>query len=96
MRLNFKSLKKLPVTTMSGTDLGHVVDVIVETEAQHIIQYEVKKGLKSAFLISRDQIASIDEDKMVVYDTAVPKDERKKKERPVPPLVDTAAATEIE
>lgn len=81
---------------MSGQELGSVVDLVIEDEGQQVIQYEVKRGLKSSFLISRDQVASMTEEQVVVYDTAVPKEDRQKKESPLPSIGDTVAASEVE
>lgn len=92
MRITFKEIKKLSVETLSGVELGHVIDVVIDGDGQHIIQYEVKRTLKSTFLISRDQVARFEEEKMVVYDTAVPK-EVKKKIKATPSLSDPAGVT---
>jgi len=73
MRIDFKGLKKLKVVTKSGTLLGRVTNCTFDTESQTVIQYKVHGPLLSTkyFLVSRDQVYSIDEKKMVVYDTVI-------------------------
>ena len=73
MRLSYKQLKNLKVETKSGTMLGHIADIIFDTNLQSIVQYKVKGPVLSTkeFLVSRDQVYSFSEGKMVVYDTVV-------------------------
>lgn len=68
--------------TKSAEDLGHVVDVILDVESHSVLQYKVSSGVisKDELLISRDQVASITEERMEVYDTALPKKEKKGKD----------------
>ncbi|MBT4941725.1 MAG: PRC-barrel domain-containing protein [Candidatus Magasanikbacteria bacterium] len=83
MRLRFKQIKKFTVQTLSGSELGGVVDIVFNTEGQDIVQYEVRPSLsRKTFLISRDQIVRFDEGVIVVYDTAVPKEVREKTKNP--------------
>ena len=69
-----KTLLKLPVYTKSGTHLGRLIGFEFETENQMIINYRVRpKGitrriLKSPFLIGREQVISITDEKMIVDD----------------------------
>ncbi len=79
MRLSYKALKKCSVETLSGTVIGHITDIIIASEGQEIIQYQVKhsKFGGSVYLISRDQVVRFEEKKMVVYDTALPNELRK-------------------
>lgn len=83
MRITFKQLKKLSVETLSGALLGLVYDVVIDCDSQTIIQYKVKKnqviGSKQEYLISKDQVARYEEQKLIVYDTAIP---RKKVSQP--------------
>lgn len=76
MRMTLKQLKKCDVETLSGTNLGKVIDIVFDTEGQHIVQYKVKSSMIGGeHLISRDQVVRFEEEKMVVYDTAIPKKE---------------------
>ncbi len=78
MRFTIKQLKKMTVETLSGIVLGKVVDVVIDDEGQHIVQYEVKRSLTTVYLISRDQVASFEANKLFVYDTALGKEEKRK------------------
>ncbi|MFH0857312.1 MAG: PRC-barrel domain-containing protein [Candidatus Magasanikbacteria bacterium] len=73
MRISYKQLKRLRVETKSGTYLGHVNDIVLDVDAQNIVQYFVKGPVLSAkeFLVSRDQVYEIGEEKMLVYDSVV-------------------------
>lgn len=70
MRLTLKQLRALQVETVSGVQLGHVHEVVFETEGQMMAQYVVKASLLSAkeYLISRSQIVRFAEKKLVVDD----------------------------
>mgnify|MGYP001566347236 FL=1 len=68
MRISLAQLKKLEIETKSGVVLGHVKNIILETEGQNVLQYEVGGLVGKKFLISREQVISIDEKKMVVDD----------------------------
>jgi len=76
MRLSGKDIKGLPVETRSGRSLGKVAGMIVETEDHRVVQYVVKKAhslakiLPAEILVNRDQVVSIDAEKMVVEDLA--------------------------
>ncbi len=67
-------LLKLPVFTKSGIKLGKVAGFRFETESQIITHYEVApKGMAARlvggdFLIGREQVISVDDEKMVVDD----------------------------
>lgn len=69
MKISFGQLKKLEVQTKSNLILGKVQDLILETEGQNILQYEVSKLVGKKYLISREQVISIDENKMIVEDS---------------------------
>lgn len=71
MHINYKNLKLLPVETKLGFVLGHVKDVIFETEGQSVIQYEVGNLFGKRYLISREQVLSINESKMIVEDNVL-------------------------
>ena len=70
MRMTLKQLKQLDVETASGTELGHVHDVVFEIDGQLVAQYVVKVSKWSAksYLVSRDQVVRFEEYKMVVDD----------------------------
>ena len=94
MRITFKQLKKLVVETLSGAAIGHVNDIIMDVDGQHVIQYQVKHSLFGGkeYLISRDQIVRFEEHKMVVYDTALPKELRKQKKESITSMRPEAVA----
>lgn len=71
MRLEIKKLMKLDVQTKAGVMLGHVKDVILETEGQSVIQYEVGNLFGKKYLVSREQVLSINESKMIVDDNVL-------------------------
>lgn len=72
--LDEKMLLKLPVFTKSGTHVGKLIGFEFEVDSQMIVRYRVRpKGLsarilRSPLLISREQVISISEEKMVVED----------------------------
>jgi sporulation protein YlmC with PRC-barrel domain len=72
--LEEKKLLKLPVETKGGTGLGRVIGFDVELESQSILRWHVRpNGLASRMLshpliVSREQVLSISEEKMVVDD----------------------------
>lgn len=70
MHLSFKKIKQSSVETASGIKLGHVSDIVFETEGQMIIQYVVKHSIISdkIYLISRDQIIRFENKKIIVDD----------------------------
>jgi len=75
MRITLSQLKKLAVETKSGTKLGRVYDLVFEVEGQSVAQYFVKSSVVSMnigmdkYLISRSQVLSINDKKMVVEDS---------------------------
>lgn len=80
MFLNQKILIGLPVETKSGLVLGKIRSFEIDSESQTIMKYFVKsRNLVSKLLneetkeliIHRDQVISIDAEKMVVDDSAV-------------------------
>ena len=82
--LDHAALLKLPVQTKSGTPLGRVAGFELELDTQTIVRWQVRpKGiaarvLKKPFLIGREQVLSIDEEKMVVDDNVEKALEREK------------------
>lgn len=71
MRIELKKLMKLQVQTKSGAFLGKVKNIIFETEGQTVLQYEIGEVFGRKYLISREQIVSIDEKKMIVEDGVI-------------------------
>lgn len=73
MLLGARELLNLPVVTESGVHLGRLKNFEFEAESQTILRYGVQRSLLGAlFLVSRDQVVSIDAKKMVVEDALVP------------------------
>lgn len=70
MRLTSKQLKGLSVETQSGAHLGHVYDLILDTEGQHVVQYLVRASLLRGthYLVGREQIVRFEATKMIVLD----------------------------
>jgi len=72
--LDDKTLMKLPVETKSGAVLGRVAGFEFDVESHAILRYRVRpKGLaaqllKKPLLVAREQVLSIDAEKMVVDD----------------------------
>ncbi|HTK60516.1 MAG TPA: hypothetical protein VL283_04945 [Candidatus Baltobacteraceae bacterium] len=72
--LDDKTLLRLPVETKSGTRLGRVVGFEFDAETHAILRYRVRpKGLAAAMLkrpllVAREQVLSIDAEKMIVDD----------------------------
>ena len=70
MRIEYSQLKKLKVETVSGTVLGYVNDIIIDVNTHSILQYKVKSSVlrTKEYLIHKNQVVSIKEDKVVVED----------------------------
>lgn len=81
MRISLVHLKKLEVQTKSGVILGKVQDLILETEGQNILQYEVGKLVGKKYLVSREEVLNINEEKMIVEDTVVGESKKEEKEK---------------
>lgn len=83
MRITFKQLKSLVVETTSGTRLGHVHDIILDTDTQLVAQYDVKSAIIAGkeYLVGRDQVVSITADKLIVDDGVVPVTGEPKREK---------------
>ncbi|PIR74909.1 MAG: hypothetical protein CO030_03050 [Candidatus Magasanikbacteria bacterium CG_4_9_14_0_2_um_filter_42_11] len=73
MRISYKQLKKLPVMTESGMELGSVHDIILDVDTQGIVQYEISPSMLStkAYVVNQDQVVSITSEKMIVKDAVV-------------------------
>ncbi len=84
MILKNNDLINLPVYTRSNQHLGRVAGFEIDQQTQQIVRYEVKSGgiisdlLSKKLLVSREQVVSINSEKMVVEDTAVPYAEQKR------------------
>ena len=74
MRISYKQLKSLPVETVSGAKLGHVHDLVLDTDGQLVAQYQVKSFMIAGkeYLVGREQVISIAADKLVVDDGVAP------------------------
>jgi sporulation protein YlmC with PRC-barrel domain len=73
MLRDFDEIMDLPVHTQSGEHLGKTNGVVIEIETQTIYQYKIKpSGISHLFskelLIHRDQVVSIQKDKIIVQD----------------------------
>ena len=88
MRFSLRDLKKWTVKTVSGQKLGHVSDVVVETEGQLIAQYLVKEAMigGAMYTVSRDQVVRFEERTLVV-DDAVARDNESEVTK-TPPIPD--------
>jgi len=76
MFIYHKQIIGLDVITESGELLGSVVDLIINSDTQEIEQYEIKTSLVKKFLgqnllISRQQVISINTDKITVVDSII-------------------------
>lgn len=72
MRINFLYLKSLPVETLSGTHLGNVSDIEIDTGTQSILRYHVKTKKfigGNVLIIFPSQIISISEEKIIINDS---------------------------
>lgn len=70
MRITLSQFKKLKVETKSGQTLGKVYDLVFDVEGQSVVQYFVRQTIMSEkYLISRNQVISINDKKMVVEDS---------------------------
>ena len=87
--MDFEDLNDLPVQTQSGQALGKLESIIIDIDSQSVFQYVVKPtGIKNIFekelLINREQITSIDKDKIVVEDGTYTAEAEKEKAQPKP------------
>ncbi len=77
MTLRKGELINLPVYTQSGEHLGKVADFVFQPDGQTIIQYHIKSGtllrelLEKELLVSREQVISITNERMVVEDSVI-------------------------
>ncbi|PIZ93850.1 MAG: hypothetical protein CO029_03515 [Candidatus Magasanikbacteria bacterium CG_4_9_14_0_2_um_filter_41_10] len=85
MRITYKQLKKLPVVTQSGQELGSVHDAVIDIEAHVIALYEVSSSVLSTkkYSITPTQVVSITEEKMIVKDAVVPDKEQESRLNPL-------------
>ncbi|PIR04372.1 MAG: hypothetical protein COV59_00815 [Candidatus Magasanikbacteria bacterium CG11_big_fil_rev_8_21_14_0_20_39_34] len=98
MRITLKQLKKVKVETNTGLVLGHIVDIVFDTESQGAVQYRVKGPVLSTkeFLVGRDQVVRFEAERMVVYDSVVKKGiDPKKLEETLKELPGEAAVSPI-
>ncbi|MFH0804786.1 MAG: PRC-barrel domain-containing protein [Patescibacteria group bacterium] len=91
MNLQLRQLSNLPVYTQSGQHLGRVVDFELDSTSQSVLQYHVRSSqlirelLRQDLLVSREQVVSLTNEKMVVEDSTVPADGKQPVPRPVAP-----------
>jgi sporulation protein YlmC with PRC-barrel domain len=85
MRLSYKALKKYTVRTLSGMVLGRVRDVIVDTESQSVLQYEVSRtGIGDPLLIHCSQVVRFEDQEMIVEDTLAEEKDHAESAQPLP------------
>lgn len=73
MNLTNNDLIHLPVETQSGQHLGRISSFEIDLENQSIIRYYVKTGLikglwHQELIIAKNQVISVDSEKMIVED----------------------------
>jgi sporulation protein YlmC with PRC-barrel domain len=80
MIINHKNLIGLPVETKNGLLLGKIKSFEIDSDTQTVLRYVVKsRSLISKLLseevreiiVGRNQVISLDEEKMIVHDTLV-------------------------
>lgn len=77
MRLRDDQVRGLPAFTESGERVGTVHGLVLDTGSQEVIQYSITRmrTLRAPFtkelLVSRTQVVSIDEEKMVIENGGV-------------------------
>lgn len=71
MLINWNQLKKIPVYTQSGTNLGRVAGFEVDVDSHTIRAYFVRKILRPELSIHREQVISITSQRMTVEDGVV-------------------------
>lgn len=82
MRISTEQLTHLPVETASGTELGHIKNLILDTDSQSVLQYEVRPSgivgslIGDSLLIDRGSVRAITAEKIVVDDSVAAQDEK--------------------
>ncbi len=71
--MTFSQYKHLSVETVSGTVLGKISDIVLESNGQLVAQYIVKGSLLGGqlYTLNRDQVIRITTNKMIVDDSVV-------------------------
>jgi sporulation protein YlmC with PRC-barrel domain len=67
----WSQIKNLPVVTVSGTALGHVVGFVFDPESHAILQYEVRHGSplsRKILLVATSQVIGTTAERMTVED----------------------------
>ena len=77
MQLSHKQLIHLSVETESGTRLGSIVEVVLDSEQHVVVRYVVRSGplprpLAAELLVAPAQVVSLSNEKMVVEDNLAP------------------------
>ncbi|NQU83542.1 MAG: PRC-barrel domain-containing protein [Parcubacteria group bacterium] len=82
MFIDAKKLLGLPVETEGEQKLGKVVDFDIDIDSHIIKSYSIESGFleKKKLLISRNQVVSIGNEKMIVKDGAIKEEINEKKE----------------
>lgn len=88
MVLPLSQIKNLLVVTQSGTRLGIIVDMELETDSQSILRYVVQRGqilgrLHDPLLVHRSQVVSLSDEKMIVEDNVGQVKEGQKERNPL-------------
>ena len=74
MKISSQQLISLPVVTESGQELGQIKNFNIDIDSQSILEYLIKPDnliaelINGEFIISRGQVISITQDKIIVSD----------------------------
>ena len=79
-----KKTINLPVFTVSGKEIGHLIDLNIDTDSQSVISYSVKSHhtivgiFNNELIINRGQIVDILPDKIIASDNFPPHEDKEK------------------
>ena len=79
-----KKMINLPVFTVSGKEIGHLIDLNIDTDSQSVISYSVKSNhtivgiFNNELIINRGQIVDILPDKIIASDNFPPHEDKEK------------------
>ncbi|KKS39770.1 MAG: hypothetical protein UV02_C0056G0011 [Candidatus Kuenenbacteria bacterium GW2011_GWA2_42_15] len=79
-----KKMINLPVFTVSGKEIGHLIDLNIDTDSQSVISYSVKSHhtivgiFNNELIINRGQIVDILPDKIIASDNFPPHEDKEK------------------
>lgn len=73
MNITAKNILGLRVETKNGNNLGKITNFELDTESHDVRSYSVESGFleKKKLLVSRNQVVSINNKKMIVEDSVV-------------------------